>query len=236
MGYPAADTDGSCLEGVNLYGSERRGSLPRSMAKRIDLLPNLCFFWSWLVLLGLFIWTPPLEARTYLTVEEALALAFPGCSVERSTVYLSAAEVKKAEKLSGGEVDSALVYPYRAQCPKGAGGVVYFDSHRVRTLPETIMVVLGERSEVRQVEILVFKEPPDYIPVELWYEQFVGEELDEDLFLKKDIQPVTGATLTARATTQAVRRVLALHRVVEAKGSPTTKEPSELSDSLESKQ
>ena len=164
-------------------------------------------------------------------MEEALALAFPGCSVERSTVYLTAAEVKEAETLSGGEVDSALVYPYRAQCQKGTGGVVYFDSHRVRTLPETIMVVLGERSEIRQVEILVFKEPPDYIPVELWYGQFVGELLDEDLFLKKDIQPVTGATLTARATTQAIRRVLALHRVVETKRSPQEKGQSELSES-----
>jgi len=59
-----------------------------------------------------------------------------------------------------------------------------------------------------------FLEPPDYIPREAWYRQFEGRGLDPDLDLKRAIRPVTGATLTARATTSAVRRVLALHRVI----------------------
>ena len=42
-----------------------------------------------------------------------------------------------------------------------------------------------------------------------------GRKLDDDLALKRGIRSVTGATLTARATTEAVRRILALHRVVE---------------------
>ena len=52
------------------------------------------------------------------------------------------------------------------------------------------------------------------MPRKGWYEQYEGQELDDDLALKRDIRPVTGATLTARATTEAVRRVLALHAVV----------------------
>ena len=60
-----------------------------------------------------------------------------------------------------------------------------------------------------------FREPLDYLPREGWYRQFDGEQLDDDLQLKRDIRPVTGATLTARATTEAVRRVLAIHQVAE---------------------
>ena len=47
-----------------------------------------------------------------------------------------------------------------------------------------------------------------------WYGQFPGKGLDADLDLKRGIHPVAGASLTARATTAAVRRVLALHRVL----------------------
>jgi Na+-translocating ferredoxin:NAD+ oxidoreductase RnfG subunit len=52
------------------------------------------------------------------------------------------------------------------------------------------------------------------MPREGWYGQYEGRLLDDDLALKRGIRPVTGATLTARATTEAVRRVLALHQVI----------------------
>ena len=65
------------------------------------------------------------------------------------------------------------------------------------------------------MEVVTFREPIEYMPREGWYEQYQGKVLDADLALKRAIRPVTGATLTARATTEAVRRILALHRVVE---------------------
>lgn len=162
----------------------------------------------------------PASARVLLTVDEALELAFPGCRVERTTVYLTEAQLARARQLAGGEVESALVHPYVARCGEGEGGVAYFDSHRVRTLPETLMVVVGPEGEVARIEVLAFKEPPDYLPREAWYDQFTGRELGPELELKQGIRAVTGATLTARATTDAVRRVLAVHQVVHAAGAP----------------
>lgn len=161
----------------------------------------------------------PASARVFLTVDEALELAFPGCRVERTTVYLTGEQLARAGQLAGGDVESALVHPYVARCEDGEGGVAYFDSHRVRTLPETLMVVVGPGDEVVRIEVLAFREPPDYIPRDAWYDQFTGRELDPELELKRGIRAVTGATLTARATTDAVRRVLAVHRVVRSAGA-----------------
>jgi hypothetical protein len=166
----------------------------------------------------------PAGARVFLTVEEALELAFPGCQVSRETVYLTEGQVTRVGELAGEEPESALAHPYVARCrgEKGReadGSVAYFDTHRVRTLPETLMVVVGPDGEVARIEILAFKEPPDYIPRDAWYEQFSGRELGPDLELKRAIRPVTGATLTARATTDAVRRVLALHEVLRDDGA-----------------
>lgn len=170
-----------------------------------------------------FAWTPaPAGARVLLTVDEALKLAFPDCRIARQTVYLTEPQRVRAGELAGEEVESALAHAYVARCPAGGrseGGVAYFDTHRVRTLPETIMVVIGPRGEVDRIEVVSFKEPPDYIPSDAWYGQFTGRELGPDLELKRAIRPVTGATLTARATTDAVRRVLALHEVLRDAGA-----------------
>jgi len=157
----------------------------------------------------------PADARVLLTVDEALDLAFPDCTIDRGTVFLTEEQVTEAKEISGQEVPSALVHPYRATCDGADGGTAYFDTHRVRTLPETLMVVVGPDGEVARIEVLSFKEPPEYMPRELWYEQFLGETLTPELDLKRHIRQVTGATLTARATTAAVRRVLAIDRVIE---------------------
>lgn len=157
-------------------------------------------------------------ATVFLTVDEALELAFPGCRVERETLYLTEAQLAEARERAGEAVESALVHPYVGWCDGRVAGVAYFDSHRVRTLPETLMVLVSPEGEVERIEILAFREPPEYIPRDAWYEQFDGRGLGPDLELKRGIRPVTGATLTARATTDAVRRILALHHVARAEG------------------
>jgi hypothetical protein len=183
------------------------GSSRRAAILALALLP---------VLAGL---ERPAVARVFLTVEEALQLAFPGCEVQRRTAYLTAEQMKRARELSGVDVPSALVTYYTAVKAGVPQGTAYFDTHRVRTLPETLMVVIDPQGKVRRIEVLSFREPEEYMPKEIWYDQFENQELDRDLEIKRDIRPVTGATLTARATTTAARRVLAIHQVISAGGA-----------------
>ena len=160
-------------------------------------------------------------AMVLITVEEALELAFPGATTERQTLFLSDEQRNRAEKESGAEVSSALATRYVAHGEDSSLlGWAYLDTHRVRTLPETLMVVLDADGAVRRVEVVTFREPLEYMPRKGWYGQYEGQQLDDDLALKRDIRPVTGATLTARATTEAVRRVLAIHAVVAEEGMP----------------
>ena len=93
-------------------------------------------------------------------------------------------------------------------------GTAYFDTHVVRTMPETILVVVDPSGILARVEVLSFSEPEEYLPRPRWYAQFPGKPLDAELSVKRGVRPVVGATLTARATTAATRRVLALHRVL----------------------
>lgn len=158
----------------------------------------------------------PVSAKTFLSAGEALRLAFPSCKVERRTVFLTPEQLAAARKLAGGEIKSALVNPYPAACAGKDAGTAYFDSHIVRTLPETLMVVVDPQGKVSRVEVLVFAEPEDYLPPGRWYGQFLGNGLSDELALGHRIRGVTGASLTARATTEAVRRVLAIHQALHS--------------------
>lgn len=165
-------------------------------------------------------------ARVLLTQEEALGLLFPGCAVERRTVYLTEDQVRDAERDAGTRLVSAIVNPYVATCGGRPGGVALFDTHVVRTLAETVMVAIDPDGRLLRVEVIAFDEPPDYLPRPEWYRQFDGRGLDPELELRHAIRPVTGASLSARAATDAARRALALARQL-APGLPPPAAPGE---------
>jgi Na+-translocating ferredoxin:NAD+ oxidoreductase RnfG subunit len=159
-------------------------------------------------------------ARVFVTTDEALKLAFPGCEVVRHAAFLTPEQLKRARELAGAEVPGALAVYYTATKGGQPAGTAWFDTHRVRTLPETLMIVVDPQGKVGRIEVISFREPEEYLPRGAWYEQFRGRALDPELQLKRGIRPVTGATLTARATTDAIRRVLALRQILAGGGKP----------------
>ena len=92
-------------------------------------------------------------------------------------------------------------------------GVGFLDTHRVRTLPETVLVAVAPDGRILRVEVVAFREPPEYIAKDVWMRQFDGKQLDSQLTLKGAIRPLAGSTLTANSLTDAARRSLALHRL-----------------------
>jgi hypothetical protein len=107
-----------------------------------------------------------------------------------------------------------MVTRYVARQDGAVVGTAYLDTHRVRTLQETLMIVVAPDGTVERVDVLTFGEPEEYLPKALWFEQFDGRPLDDDLAVKRGIRGITGATLSSHAATEAVRRTLAIHRVL----------------------
>lgn len=158
----------------------------------------------------------PATAATFSTQSEALERAFPGAQVERIGHVLTEAQLAKAAGLAGAKLPSALVAAYEARRDGQLVGTAYFDAHRVHSQQETLMIVVDPDGRVADLQVLAFAEPPKYLAPSAWMKQFLGRALDDRLRLKQDIQGITGATLTARATTKAVRRTLAIHAVLRA--------------------
>ncbi len=157
------------------------------------------------------------EGRVYLTQEQALRLAFgEGAQLEREVFFLTEAQLARARELAGPGIrlESALLTRYRGSRGGQLAGWAYFDTHAVRTLQQTLMIVVAPDGGVARVEIVAFLEPEEYLPKRRWLEQFSGRRLDGRLDLFRGIHGITGATLSARAVTDATRRVLALHAAV----------------------
>lgn len=155
------------------------------------------------------------HARVFMTQQQALASAFPpGTQVTRQALFLTAEQRSAARKESGVDFADRMTVRYRGTSGDRVIGYAYFDTHRVRTLPETIMIVVAADAKVDRIEILSFDEPADYQPKQRWIDQFRGRKLDGELSLKRAIRPISGASLSGRAIMNASRKVLALHRAI----------------------
>ena len=158
---------------------------------------------------------PAAWARTLLTQEQALRIAFGEAKPERRSASLTEDRRKEAERLAQARVENVEWTWYVATSSSGAKSYAYFDTHVVRTMPETALVVLNDKGALRFVELVAFHEPDDYKPTKRWLRQLDGRALDRDLYVRRGIRNITGASLTSEALTQAVRRVLAVHRLLQ---------------------
>ena len=161
------------------------------------------------------IWMVPATALVLHGREEALRLAFPRADRTEARVFFLSAEHKdEIERRAGARLDSRLLSVYVGHRAGEVSGYAILDTHPVRTLPETILVVLTPAGAVRAVHLLAFYELPEYAPGTRWLQQFAGRQPAERLRVGRGIAAVTGSTLTSHAVTAAVRRALAIHAVL----------------------
>jgi electron transport complex protein RnfG len=166
---------------------------------------------------------PSLEesgGRVFMELDEALKLAFPKLEVKRSTRFLSKAQKARVKTLGGSPIVSGIIYPYEAwrEDPKTGVkvlvGTAYFETHRVRSLRETMMFVVSPEGKILRAEVLAFYEPVDYMPNKRFYAQFKGKVLNDELRVSRGIKTVTGCTLSVNASAKSARRILAIHKVL----------------------
>jgi hypothetical protein len=168
---------------------------------------------------GLLLSARGLGADVVMSEKEALARAFPGQVPERRTLYLTSDQVKAVEKEARSKLPSAIVTVFESRADGAVTGRALLDTHVVRTMPETVLTVVEPDGRLRMALVLQFGEPPDYLPREGWMRTLEGKTLEDDLWPGRGVRRVTGSTLTVQALTEAVRRCLAVDRLV-LRGQP----------------
>jgi hypothetical protein len=168
------------------------------------------------LLAALLALAPAAGAKVYLSRADGLRLGF-GDSLRACTrtAFLDPEQVRQVRELARAPFDAARVTYYVGldadSIPRLFG---YIDTHVVRTMSETVLIVLDPAGSPGSVEVLSFDEPEDYIAPPRWRARLRGYALTERLRPGADLPNLAGATLTARALADAVRRSQAIHAVL----------------------
>jgi len=151
------------------------------------------------------------HAKVFLARDEALQLAFPDVErVEARDIVLTAEQHDRVQKAAHAPLESSLVTFYVGWTAGAPVGYAMFDTHNVRTYPETFLVVLSADGAVQGAHMLAFHEPEEYMPNARWLDTFKGAHLSNDLEIGHGVAAITGSTLSTRAVTSGIRRVLAI--------------------------
>ncbi|MGD9651147.1 MAG: FMN-binding protein [Candidatus Dadabacteria bacterium] len=159
---------------------------------------------------------PPLSAiaGVFMKRDEALETAFPDAdSIEKIEVYVSEDDARKIESLAKAKLNGRLFMVYKAIKGGETIGYAVIDTHELRSMTETVMFVINPDGTLKHTEILAFFEPPDYMPANNWIVLFDGKSTGDTLKVGRDIPNISGATITAVALSESVRRTLALIQV-----------------------
>lgn len=154
-------------------------------------------------------------AKTYETRDAALERVFGDAEIERRTMFLTEAQVEAVQTAAGTRLEQARVTFYEARRGETLVGRAYLDTHLVRSLYETVLIVVDAQGRTRNVDILAFHEPEDYLPPPRWLRTLESRTLSKRLRPGDEIDALSGATLSARAAAAAVRRALALDTLLQ---------------------
>lgn len=174
-------------------------------------MPTKLIFIQALLLLSV----PVASAEVFYAQDEAMEIAFPEAdSIETRTFVIEEEELVEIERRARVAIDSKLFTFFVGIKDNEVMGYAAIDSNNVRTYPQTFMVVLDPNGQVETTLILAFHEPPEYLPSEHWLEQMDGKDLESPIRPGDDIAGILGSTLSVRAISSGVRKILALHEVL----------------------
>jgi len=173
------------------------------------------FHFALAVLLGSLYLASDVGATVFYSRDEALHLAFPEADrTEARDFFLTPEQRQSIQKMARSELDSDLVTVYFGYAGERVLGYAIFDTHVVRTLPETFLTVLSPSGAVTATYVVAFHEPLEYLPSERWLKQVDGKSAGDDLQVGQGIAAITGSTLSSNAVMGGVRRALAIHAVL----------------------
>jgi FMN-binding domain len=154
----------------------------------------------------------PVQAMVYLSLEQAQQLMFGSRPLAPLPLVLSAADVGAIEHDSG-----VKVYPGSLRAWKADDGFFFVDSVIGKHDLINYAVALSADGKVRQIEILEYREAyGGEVRNARWRAQFIGRHHGDPVQIGRDIQNISGATLSCQHVTDGIRRLLSTYALAIA--------------------
>ena len=180
------------------------------------------------IILSLALLAGPADARTLVSEAKALKAAFPAASqfVPRK-LSPTAVQLQQLGKALGRKASSVpRLFEARDENQESLGWA-FIDSEPGKFLPMDYLVAVSPQGTILEVQLLVYRETHGHeVRSRRFRSQFKGKSLDDPIQLDRDIDAVSGATISSRTFTFGAKKCLWLARHVLLSKTKTN-EPSE---------
>jgi hypothetical protein len=153
------------------------------------------------------------QPQVYLTKKQALEVAFPGAdTIKKEKHWLAEDEIKLIGKLCLQKIKEKRFTFYSGIKNGKPMGYMLIDNIIGKSFPITFMTVLNTDGTVRDVEIMVYREPQGWeVRYKTFRSQFYGKDSSSD---SRAINSISGATLSVTSITTGVYKALATYKVL----------------------
>jgi H+/Na+-translocating ferredoxin:NAD+ oxidoreductase subunit G len=197
----------------------------RNWRKPGGLWPRVSFFIRVATLTGILISLLTLTAgaeeeeyveQMFLSKKQALKLAFPGVKkVKKKKVWLSDTQTAAIRKILGDQIEyneRRVTHYFGLDQAGNPIGAMVIGNEIGRSYPITFMVVINSDGTVKDVEIMVYREPHGWeVRFESFLSQFFGKDASDPF---DNVSNITGATLSVRSMTKGVKKAVAEFQVI----------------------
>lgn len=161
-----------------------------------------------------------LQAQTvYIKPSEALKIIFQGShEIVSEKKSLSPEQKTKIEKKLGVTLSKETWNFYVAKSGNKVDGYALIDHEVGKTEPITFLTAITPQGVVKDVEILVYREPiGSEVHEKRFLKQYQGKGQNDSLRVGQDIKNISGATMSARSVSFGVKRAVILWDVFYGK-------------------
>jgi len=156
-----------------------------------------------------------LNAQLLISPFEALKMSFSQeVKLEKKSILLSKAQAQAVQKMSKVKLKSKLYKTFKVSKDGIILGYGILVIQKVRSKNTAILSIITPDSKLKNIEIIAFNEPPEFIPTKKWLEVFKESALSDELKLGKKIANISGSTFSARSATDASRIALAIYELI----------------------
>ncbi len=168
----------------------------------------------------LFFFTHLAHAETvYLKPSEALKIIFSGSEeIIKDQKQITLKQLKDISKSSGSQFSKMEWTFFIAKTKGQIDGYAVVDHEIGKTDPITFLTAITPAGQVKEVEILVYRESHGgEVKEERFRKQFLNKTANDPIRINQDIKNVSGATLSSRAMARGVKRDLLIWKALYGK-------------------
>jgi hypothetical protein len=153
------------------------------------------------------------QLSVLLTKKQAFEIAFPGADeIKKEKLWLSKEQILAIEKINMYKIHEARFTFYTGVKNGKSMGSMLIDNIIGKSFPITFMTVINTDGTVRDVEIMVYREPQGWeVRYKSFRSQFYGKDSSSD---RRKVLSISGATLSVNAVKSGVYKAMAAYKVL----------------------